>query len=130
MRSVISQYSSSGTRSMSTTYASWTLTAPVTTFTGLELGGLWIFVNTISSATEITWKITRDSAGDEALTPEYTETLVTGQTTATDGSIANALQLPLPSMGSVDLKTIYLWVKTDAGTCTGSEARISVTVPV
>ena len=110
---------------MTTSYAVWTLSGGPSTFNGLALDTLFIFVDTISSATAITWKLTRDLAGDEAITPEYSTDLVIGQTTATDGSCISGLGMLLPNMSEASLSTIYLWCKVDAGSCVGASARIS-----
>lgn len=117
----IASFKSGGTRSMSTSYASWTLTNAGKA-TALRLSNLTIYVNTISSATTLTCKISRDSSGDELIVPEWEIDLIAGQTTAADGTAISILDdLALGQ----SLSTVYLWVKTDAGTCTGSEAILS-----
>lgn len=90
-----------------------------------DLGPLVLEVTAIaSSATTLTWYVSRDLAGDVPVTLEVTETIRTGKTTATAGSVARDMDSPYkrnathtPAAGR-----LYLWAKTNVGTCsiTGS----------
>lgn len=94
-----------------------------TTPTKLLLSGLWLYVTTIaSSPTTLTVKLSRDSGGDELILPEWELDLITGQTTATDGTAIGFLSDI--ALGQ-NLSSVYLWIKTDAGTCTLTEALLT-----
>lgn len=82
-----------------------------------ELGWLHGEIDTIAGgATTITWFISADAAGDIPITSEVTETILTGQTTATDGGIVTLIEKAwsLPSVGTQG--SLWVWAKTDAGT--------------
>lgn len=75
-------------------------------------------VNTIAGgAAKITWWLATDSGGDEPLTEEVQETIKTGQTTATKGSIRSLLDSDYTLDGTGTAGKLYLFAKTDAGTC-------------
>lgn len=95
-------------------------------------GVLIISVDTIaSSAAQLTVKLTSDTAGDIAVTGEMTRSIVIGQTTNTDGTIAIDLAgypfvaLPTPTGASGAAATagadgtLHVWAKTNTGTCNG-----------
>jgi len=83
------------------------------------LQSLSVYVSSISSAASITWRLTRDTDGDESIITDVTGALTTGITTATDGSVNFKLNYDV-SLESGD--TFYLWIKTDAGTVTVDQA--------
>lgn len=73
-----------------------------------------------SSAASITWYLAADSSGDIPITPEVTDTIVTGKTTATDGGVARTVGVAFkPSTAG----TVYVVAKTDTGTCNAT-ARV------
>ncbi len=113
------KFKSSGTVSMTTTYVRWDLTNTQSTPTSMKLASLLFYVSSIaSSASIITCKVTRDTLADELVLPEWTVTLGIGATTATDGT---ALSL-MDSFIIPPYSTLYLWVKTNTGSCTGDSA--------
>jgi hypothetical protein len=83
---------------------------------------LHVEVSGISSATSLIVKLTRDSAGDFAITPIATGSLVTGQTSATTGTVVLSVG-DVPTIAGYN--TLYIWARTDAGTCTGSLAILT-----
>lgn len=94
----------------------------VITFTGIPdecwLDHLQGVVDTIaSSAANITWKITEDAGGDYPFAGEVTETIVTGETTATDGGITTLLRREYRVSSSGTSGSLTVWAKTDTGTC-------------
>jgi hypothetical protein len=112
-------YVSEAATALSATYAVMTLdgahggTALPTK--GAFLDTLVGAVDTIaSSAATITWKLTSDVAGDRPITAETTWTILVGETTATSGSVVSQPgQWFIPKVAG----TVYLWAKTDTGTC-------------
>lgn len=111
--------SKSGTVTLSTSYG----TAAVIGEAGdavpdeCSLGWIAVALSTVSTATALTCYLSIDAAGDIPVTPEWTETIRTGKTTATKGGIARYLDAPY-KRDSVDgvAGRLYLWVKADAGT--------------
>lgn len=77
--------------------------------------------NTLAGgASTITWVVTEDAAGDIPLTDEVTETLVVGNTTATDvgaNSVFGDAGYLLTDDGTRG--SLYVCAKLDAGTLTG-----------
>jgi hypothetical protein len=98
------------------------LTVNLLEFTGGFIGTLYAFINTISSATTLDYKITIDVDGNAAVvpTPSTPQTIELGQDTS-KGSLIVAVNTLTPRMFSKfesvnrELK-IYLWLATDAGT--------------
>lgn len=74
-------------------------------------------LSSVSTATEVTWYLSLDSDGDVPLTGEATESIQAGATTATDGAVATRVSLEYAAPSGT-AGTLYLWAKTDAGTCT------------
>jgi len=84
---------------------------------------LLLWVDTIAAgATKITMRLTADAAGDQCIIPDVQATLATGITTATKGSVAFSCGFALPQVTSA---TVYLWCKTDAGTCNLGTATLT-----
>lgn len=69
-----------------------------------------------SSASAVTFKLTADADGDIPLTDEVTVPILIGQTTATSGAIQALLEFLFSQQSSWD--GLYLWAKTNTGTCT------------
>ena len=100
-----------------------------------HLGHIFIRLESIATATTLSWCLTRDLDGDEALTPpeayDFSEVKndVFGGT-ATRCSIIRKICLTLPKVfeGEGDLKEIYLQLKLDAGTATVAEVIIQTEV--
>lgn len=91
---------------------------PIPTLAWLSL--LVFKVDTIaSSAASITWYLSEDSAGDVPLTDENTDTLV-GQS-STEKGFASRLDVAYKRLSGVGTAgKLYLWAKTDTGTCNGN----------
>ena len=70
-----------------------------------------------AGATTITWFIAEDSGGDVPITDEVTETILVGQTTATDGAIKTLLQALYHRSDEGTEDSLWVFAKTDAGTC-------------
>jgi hypothetical protein len=88
-----------------------------------NLGGLWIWMSSISGAAKITFRISLDAAGDEMLvTDTEADPIYTGTTTAADGSVVYSLN-GLPVDLSID--TLYVFAKVDAGTVTIDKVQLS-----
>ena len=79
------------------------------------VGGIFLKLTTIGTATKCTIRLCADPEGDVVLVPDTEAEIVTGVTTATTGSVAYSVNLPLfqtlenPGNGS-----LYLFAKTDA----------------
>jgi hypothetical protein len=112
-----------GSQALTTAFATVAMVVPNSAIGPIHLGALWIFVNTISSATALTVRITRDLAGDEAVCPDFEADLTAGKTTAADGTAIIDYDR-IPFFGATAL---YLHVKTDAGTATMTEANLTLT---
>ena len=79
-------------------------------------------IDSISSAASITMYLCRDAAGDIPLTPGQTsgatQTIQTGVTTAADGGVIFLIDADVNfHTGHSVADTVYVVLKTDAGTC-------------
>ncbi len=85
-----------------------------------ELDHLEVQVTSIAGgATTLTAFLSWDTNGDYAACNEAASTIKTGKTTVTKGTAYFILNRPLvrpPGLGTAG--ALYLWLKTDAGTCT------------
>ena len=73
----------------------------------------------VSGASSITFRITRDLAGDVAISDSITKTIITGHTTAADGSVAVDFDKDVHFLTGVNVAdTIYVVAETNAGTAT------------
>lgn len=74
-----------------------------------------------AGATSITWWISLTSAG-RAYTNEVTTTLITQPTDATTGAAAAVIDVPLAwfDIALANRTTLYVFAKTNAGTCTAT----------
>jgi hypothetical protein len=83
-------------------------------FTG-KLKQITIWVSSIaSSAANMSFKVTSDSAGNKILTDVDAGAFTIGQT-ATTGSLTFVPEYPIYVAGG---DTVYIWYKVDTGTCT------------
>ena len=73
-------------------------------------------LDTIATATTVTWFIAADAAGDVPLTHEVTTAIVTGATTATAGAVVEILSKWYVRYDVGVSETIYVVAKLDAGT--------------
>lgn len=116
------QYSQDDSTALTTSYAVSTLTeaggASSDWAHGGRLGLAYCQLTSISSATSITWFVSLDSAGEEAITAEQTDAILDHDSDNT-GSIARTLDVPVVSGDD----SLYIFAKTDAGTAT-AECRI------
>ena len=71
-----------------------------------------------TGATTITWYLAADSGGDVALTDELSTPILVGKTTATDGSVAELLDIEYFRSSEGTAGSIWVIAKTDVGTCT------------
>ena len=76
-------------------------------------------------ATKLTVRVTSDAAGNESIIPDVQATIATGIGIATQGSIAISAGFAFtnqnPNQSDVN---VYVWVKTDVGTCNLKESTI------
>lgn len=113
----------SGTKALTTAYASQELTLPDGMVGGRQyFGVLFLYLSSMASTpTMATVKISRDSAGDLLVCPEFTATIKAGQTTATKGSvIVDYSHVPMYSIAN-----LYVWIKLDVGTANLVEAQLT-----
>lgn len=117
--------STSTSTALSTTYATVTSTiteaeSPISSV----LYGVTVRVNTISSAASLIITVSSDAAGDVILVPATTCAIGTGVTTATKGAAALRATFPV----QLAARTLYVHVKTDAGTATADTVVVSYEV--
>lgn len=93
-----------------------------TPFTG-RVSALYVKVSTISGATQLTARLVADADGDEIFLPDTPASLSTGITTTTEGWIVIRIEVVYKDQLNSD--NLYLMLKTDAGTVTLEESRIS-----
>jgi hypothetical protein len=79
------------------------------------VGGIFLKLTTIGTATKCTIRLCSDPDGDVVLVPDTEAQIVTGVTTATTGSVAYSVNLPLfQTLDSPGNGSLYLFAKTDA----------------
>ena len=85
-----------------------------------------IFVSAIAGgATTLTVRVTADSAGNESILPDTTATIATGIGTATTGSVAFSAGVGMTNLDPTQTDSIvYVFVKTNAGTCNLKECTL------
>lgn len=111
-------HAKSASTSLSTTPAVITIGAagdpvPDESFLSLVL----LQLSSISGATEVTWFVTADSAGDIPITPERTSTIVTGKTTAAKGSVSHTVDVEWKRDPDITASgCLYVVASLDAGT--------------
>ena len=92
----------------------------------LHLSGVYIHVHAIAaSATTLTLRISPDAAGDECIVPDTTATIAVGVTTATRGGVVYKVDLD----AFLDTDTVYWTVKTNVGSCTVKDLKITFSRP-
>lgn len=76
--------------------------------------------------TQLIVRVTSDAAGNESILPDVTATIATGIGTATTGSVAISAGVGLTNRNPTQADTIvYVWVRTNAGTCDLKESTIT-----
>jgi hypothetical protein len=79
------------------------------------VGGIFLKLTTIGTATKCTIRLCSDPDGDVVLVPDTEAQIVTGVTTSTTGSVAYSVNLPLfQTLDSPGNGSLYLFAKTDA----------------
>lgn len=92
----------------------------------LHISGVYIHVHTIAAgATSLILRISPDATGDESIVPDSTATIAVGYTTATRGGVVYKVDLD----AFLDTDTVYWTVKTNAGTCTVKDLKITFSRP-
>jgi hypothetical protein len=86
-----------------------------------------IHVHTIAGGcTKLTVRVTADAAGNESILPDTEATIATGIGTATTGSVAFSAGVGMTNTNPTQTDAIvYVWVKTDAGTCNLKESTLT-----
>ena len=76
-------------------------------------------LSSVSGAASVTFRVTRDAAGDVAITDSITKTIVAGHTTAADGSVVVDIGKDVHFLTGVSVaNNIYVVAETDSGTAT------------
>jgi hypothetical protein len=92
----------------------------------LHISGVYIHVHAIAaSATQLILRISPDATGDEAIVPDSTATIAVGYTTATQGGVVYKVDLD----AFLDSDTVYWTVKTNVGSCTVKDLKITFSRP-
>ncbi len=75
--------------------------------------------------TKLTVRVTSDAAGNESILPDTQATIDIGIGTATTGSVAFSAGVGMTNTNPTQTDAlVYVWVKTDAGTCNLKESTI------
>jgi len=91
-----------------------------------HISAVYIQVDSIvSPATKLTLRISPDALGDEMFVPDTQATLSTGFTTATKGGVVYKVDVD----GFLSTDQLYWTVKTDAGTATLRNLKITFSRP-
>lgn len=91
-----------------------------------HISAVYIHVHAIAAgATKLTLRISPDATGDEMFVPDTQATLSTGYTNATRGGVVYKVDVD----GFLDTDTLYWTVKTDAGTATLKDLKITFSRP-
>jgi len=90
------------------------------------LDTLTLHVHAIAGGcTKLTVRVTADATGNETILPDTQATLNTGIGTATTGSVAFSAGVGLSNQNPTQTDAIvYVWAKTDVGTCNLKESTI------
>lgn len=91
-----------------------------------HISAVYIHVHAIAAgATKLTLRISPDALGDEMFVPDTQATLSTGYTNATRGGVVYKVDVD----GFLDTDTLYWTLKTDVGTCTAKDLKITFSRP-
>jgi len=91
-----------------------------------HISGVYIHVHAIGAGTtSLTLRISPDATGDEMLVPDTTATLCTGYTTSTRGGVVYKVDLD----AFLDTDTVYWTVRTNVGTATLKDLKITFSRP-
>ena len=91
---------------------------PGSAFLG-RLASLSLQLSSIVTAVSVTFRLTADINGDETLIPDTSATMDTGITTEADGSAVFKIDV---CSGLESGDSVYLWLKTNAGSATLDQA--------
>jgi hypothetical protein len=87
----------------------------------VRISAIYLHVHAIAAgATSLIVRLSPDSTGDEILVPDTSATIATGITTATRGGVVYKVEVD----AWLETPTVYLSVKTNAGTATLKSATI------
>ena len=89
----------------------------------VKLSGVWIWMSSVAGgASQISFRLSKDAAGDELLVTDTVGSIFSGTTTAAKGNIVYSLYNL-----AVDLSesSLYLIAKTNAGTVTIDKVKLS-----
>lgn len=76
--------------------------------------------------TSLTVRVTSDAAGNESILPDTVATIATGIGTGTTGSVAFSAGVGMTNRNPTQTTTtVYVWVKTNAGTCNLKDSTIT-----
>jgi len=91
-----------------------------------HISAVYIHVHTIAAGcTKLTLRISPDATGDEMLVPDTQATIATGYTNAARGGVVYKVDVD----SFLDTDTLYWTVKTDAGTATVKDLKITFSRP-
>jgi hypothetical protein len=77
-------------------------------------------------ATKLTVRVTSDPEGNESILPDTQATISAGIGTATTGSVAFSAGVAMTNLNLTQTDcNVYVWVKTDIGTCNLKDSTIS-----
>lgn len=75
---------------------------------------------------KLTVRVTGDAAGNESIVPDTQAAIVTGIGTATTGSVVYSAGVGMTNLNPTQTDAlVYVWVKTDAGTCNLKESTLT-----
>lgn len=87
-----------------------------------KISAIYIHVHAIAGGcTALTLRVSPDATGDEILVPDTKATIATGYTTPTRGGVVYKVDVD----AFLDSDTVYWTVKTDAGTATLKDLKIT-----
>lgn len=76
--------------------------------------------------TKLTVRVTSDATGNESIVPDTEATIATGIGTATTGSVVFSAGVGMSNLNPAQTDAlVYVWVKTDAGTCNLKESTLT-----
>lgn len=91
-----------------------------------HISAVYIHVHLIAGGcTKLTLRISPDALGDEMLVPDTQATIATGYTNAARGGVVYKVDVD----SFLDTDTLYWTVKTDAGTATVKDLKITFSRP-